>query len=63
VVGDNGVGFPQDVDFRNTQSLGLKLVTTLVKQIGGSIELYRNDGTTFEIKFAAPDGGKKKVAQ
>jgi PAS domain S-box-containing protein len=63
VVGDNGVGFPQDVDFRNTQSLGLKLVTTLVKQIGGSIKLYRNSGTTFEIKFAAPDGGKKEVAQ
>ena len=30
VVGDNGAGFPDDIDFRETESLGLQLVTTLV---------------------------------
>jgi two-component sensor histidine kinase len=28
-VGDNGIGFPEDLDFRNTESLGLQLVSTL----------------------------------
>ncbi len=51
VVGDNGVGLPQDLDFRNTTSLGLKLVTTLVEQLGGTIELNRQGGTEFTITF------------
>jgi two-component sensor histidine kinase/DNA-binding response OmpR family regulator len=52
-VRDNGVGFPKDLDFRNTESLGLKLVVTLVKQLKGTIALHRDGGTAFEIKFAA----------
>jgi len=51
VVGDNGVGLPKDLDFRNTTSLGLKLVTTLVEQLGGTIELNRQGGTEFTITF------------
>lgn len=51
VIGDNGVGLPQDLDFRNTTSLGLKLVTTLVEQLGGTIELNRQGGTEFTITF------------
>jgi PAS domain S-box-containing protein len=38
-VRDNGVGFPADINFRRPRSLGLTLVTTLVKQIKGTIEL------------------------
>jgi two-component sensor histidine kinase len=51
VVRDDGVGFPNDVDFRNTQSLGLQLVITLVDQLGGTIELDRDGGTTFRMAF------------
>jgi two-component sensor histidine kinase len=51
IVGDNGIGFPQDVDFRNTESLGMQLVTTLVNQLNGSLELDSNDGTQFTIRF------------
>ena len=51
IVGDNGVSFPKDLDFRNTETLGLQLVTTLVAQLGGTIELERDGGTTFKIKF------------
>ena len=29
IVGDNGVGFPNDIDLRNPESLGLQLVTNL----------------------------------
>ena len=50
-VSDNGVGIPKEIDFRNTSSLGLHLVNTLVGQLNGAIELYTNAGTTFEIRF------------
>lgn len=51
VMKDNGVGFPEDLDFKNTESLGLRLVNLLVNQLDGDIELQRNEGTEFAIKF------------
>ncbi|MGB9941418.1 sensor histidine kinase, partial [Methanosarcina sp.] len=51
IVRDNGMGFPEKLDFRNTTSLGLQLVTTLVDQIEGEIELDRSRGTGFKIRF------------
>ncbi len=36
---DNGVGFPDDIDYKNTESLGLQLVNNLVSQIDGTVEL------------------------
>lgn len=51
MVSDNGVGLPKDLDFRNTESLGLQLVVTLVDQLDGSIELDRSAGTAFKIEF------------
>ena len=51
VVGDTGVGFSQDIDFRETESLGLQLVTTLVDQIDGRIELDAREGTKFRIEL------------
>jgi two-component sensor histidine kinase len=53
-VGDNGVGFPPDLDFHNTTSLGLQLVNTLVDQLDGTIKLDRTGGTEFEITFVVP---------
>lgn len=51
IIHDNGLGFPKDFDFKNTDSLGLKLVNTLVNQIDGQIELMKVKGTGFKIKF------------
>jgi PAS domain S-box-containing protein len=51
VVGDNGIGFPEDLEFQNTSSLGLQLVNTLTRQISGIIELDTTNGTLFSIKF------------
>jgi PAS domain S-box-containing protein len=51
-VTDNGVGFPDAVDFRNTPSLGLQLVGVLTGQIHGTIELSKTEGTAFSITFA-----------
>lgn len=51
-IRDTGVGFPDDLDFRNTASLGMQLVVTLTNQLDGTIELDRSGGTTFNITFA-----------
>jgi len=51
VVADDGVGFPENLDFRRTESLGLQLVNNLVKQLDGEIELENTRGTKFTIKF------------
>jgi two-component sensor histidine kinase len=51
LVGDNGVGFPEDIDFSTTGSLGMKLVDMLVQQLDGSLEIRSNDGAEFEISF------------
>lgn len=53
-IRDNGVGLPKDLDFRHTNSLGLQLVCRLTKQLEGTIELDRSQGTEFQIKFAIP---------
>ncbi len=51
IVSDNGIGFPEDLDFRNTDSLGLQLVNNLVNQIDGEISLEKSHGTQFKILF------------
>jgi len=51
IVRDTGKGFPEEIDFRETESLGLQLVVTLVDQIEGSIELDTSMGTEFRIRF------------
>jgi PAS domain S-box-containing protein len=52
IVGDNGIGFPKDIDFRNTESLGMQVVITLAEQLDGTIELDKSSGTTFRIGFS-----------
>jgi two-component sensor histidine kinase len=50
-VSDNGIGFPEQVDWLNSPSLGLTLINSLVGQLEGTIELDRRGGTTFTIRF------------
>jgi PAS domain S-box-containing protein len=56
-VADDGKGIPEEIDFRATDSLGLQLITILVDQIDGLIELKRDQGTEFNIRFN--DYGKR----
>ena len=51
VIGDDGVGVPESIDFRKTNTLGLQLVTSLTNQIDGTIELNKANGTEFTITF------------
>lgn len=50
-VMDDGIGFPGRIKFRNTKTLGLQLVCTLAEQLNGTIELRKEKGTAFNIKF------------
>jgi PAS domain S-box-containing protein len=50
-VKDDGIGLPLNVDIENIDTLGLKLVNALVNQLEGTMEINRNDGTQFIIKF------------
>ncbi len=52
IISDNGIGLPEDVNFKEIQSsLGLRLVNMLVSQLDGSIGLDRSQGTMFRVKF------------
>ncbi len=48
-VRDNGVGLPADLDWQQTNSLGLRLVQMLAKQMCGIVQT--GPGTEFQIKF------------
>lgn len=50
-ISDNGIGLPNDIDLENTESLGLKLVYTIVNQLNGSIEINSERGTHYKIIF------------
>ena len=52
IIQDNGVGLPDNLDWSNTDSLGLSLVYDLVtEQLEGSITIEPNHGTAFKIYF------------
>ncbi|WP_321506554.1 PAS domain S-box protein [uncultured Methanoregula sp.] len=46
---DDGAGLPPGFDWKNTESLGLRLVNNLVDQLNGTIDLSEGNGTTFII--------------
>ena len=51
-VRDDGMGIPEELDFKNTKTLGLDLVRTLVEhQLEGQLGLERKGGTIFNIRF------------
>ena len=58
-VGDDGVGFPQDLDWRNLTSLGFQLIKALVNQLTGTLTIDSRCGAEFEICFPV----KKKTGR
>ncbi len=51
-IGDNGKGFPETITYKNSKSLGLKLIHNLTRQLKGTIQ--RDDskkGTNYIIRF------------
>ncbi|MEM9000495.1 MAG: sensor histidine kinase [Bacteroidota bacterium] len=51
-LGDNGIGFPKEVGPKTSQSLGLKLIYNLARQLRGSIERdMERKGTYYHLRF------------
>ncbi|MDS4029076.1 MAG: PAS domain S-box protein [Candidatus Contendobacter sp.] len=53
-VWDNGVGLPPAVDPQHSETLGLTIVATLIRQLRGNLTLQRVGGTGFTISFVVP---------
>jgi len=54
-VSDNGVGIPENIDIEDLESLGLQLVVSLLDQLDGELELKRDNGTEFTIRFTVKE--------
>lgn len=50
-ISDTGVGLPPEIDMWRTETLGLRLVTMLTRQLGGTIQLNTSRGTTFTLSI------------
>jgi PAS domain S-box-containing protein len=50
-IKDNGTGFPEGFDVENTETLGLRLVRMLTRQLDGSLTIDSQCGTCYDIKF------------
>lgn len=55
VIRDNGIGMPDDINIKKTESFGLKLVSTLVSQMSGSIETFTKGGCEYRIMFRSAE--------
>jgi PAS domain S-box-containing protein len=51
VVADDGIGMPADFNVEDSNTLGMQLVTTLVEQLDGRLDIVRQHGTQFKIQF------------
>ena len=57
LIEDNGVGLPKNFDLEDSANLGLQLVSILVDQIHGKLEISGEKGTSIKITFQTT--GKK----
>ena len=53
-VMDNGIGISEEYKLQNPSTLGLQLIGALTSQLNGEVEMFRNNGTTFNITFTYP---------
>ncbi|MEN6609559.1 MAG: histidine kinase dimerization/phosphoacceptor domain -containing protein, partial [Methanoregulaceae archaeon] len=56
-VADNGVGFAPGKDWRKSESLGLRLIATWVKQLRGTVDLESDGMTKFTITVPVGNRG------
>ncbi|HYG91009.1 MAG TPA: PAS domain S-box protein [Azospirillum sp.] len=56
-VADNGPGLPADFDMERTKSLGMRIVATLSRQIGGSLDVLPTlQGAAFRVAIPFEQG-------
>lgn len=54
IVRDTGRGLPEGLDFKKTNSLGLRLVRALTRQLRGTLDIKNSHGACFQITFPSP---------
>jgi two-component sensor histidine kinase len=60
IVSDNGIGIPDKLDIRKVESLGLQSVVALAEhQLFGSVNLVKDNGTQFQIRFKELPGKER----
>jgi two-component sensor histidine kinase len=53
VLSNTGAPFPEEIDFDTADSLGLRLIQALVRQLDGTVELRKTPHPVFTIRFPA----------
>ena len=56
-IKDDGIGLPEDLNFQDTQTMGLRIVRILTEQLDGQITIARSKGTCFKLTFNLIDPG------
>ena len=62
-VNDNGPGLPKGLDFEDSPSLGLQLVTVLTKQLNGKITLDNSKGAKYTLTFVNENGKSTHISR
>ncbi len=52
-IHDNGVGLPHDFTIAGSDSMGMRLIKGLVKQVGGKLLVENDHGARIQVEFAA----------
>ncbi len=50
-IKDNGKGYPEDFNPKNSDGLGWIIIESLTKQLDGKFEIYNDNGACFKLKF------------
>ena len=51
IVRDDGIGLPDHIELDNIKSMGLLLVKVLTEQLDGTIQIRRQSGTEYIVRF------------
>lgn len=51
-VVDDGIGFPENFDITQSNSLGMQVVHALVEQLSAELSITSDNGTEFELTFS-----------
>ena len=53
-VSDQGVGMPPGLDWRESKSLGMKIIDALTAQLDGTLDVGSPPGASFTVRFVRP---------
>lgn len=59
VIRDDGIGLPDGLELQQSNSLGLRLVRALTRQLVGTMNAYTDGGAVFELTFPIPQERKR----